>query len=82
LPQLRLLCRGIPDYTRDHLIRMLMADLGTSWWERDELMRSTARYLGFRRTGSEIKKTLKSAINGAIRRGLLEYEGTRVRKAK
>ena len=78
--ELQLLCRGIGDYTRDHLVNMLMSEIGGGWWDRDELIRSTAHHLGFRRTGSEIRKALRSAINGAIRRGLLEYDGDRVRK--
>ena len=79
---LRIAGRKLSDYTRDHLIAMLLADAGQGWWERDDLIRATARYLGFRRTGSEIKTALKSAINGAIRRDLLEPDGTRVRKAR
>lgn len=79
---LRLLCRSVGEYTREHLVRMLMSDIADGWLDRDTLIRDTARYLGFRRTGSEIRKALKSAINGAIRRGLLEYEGDRVRKAR
>ncbi len=80
--QYSLLCRSITDYTCEHLVAMLLSDMGGTWWDRDELIRCTARYLGFGRTGSEIKKALKSALNGAIRRGLLEYDGARVRKSK
>ena len=51
--------------------------MGTAWFEREELIEQTARWLGFRRTGPVIRDTLKSVINGAIRRGLLEYDGPR-----
>src|SRR4051794_22493304 len=36
--ELRALCRGIGDYTRDHLMDMLLSDIGRGWWERDDLM--------------------------------------------
>lgn len=77
---LRLLSRSIEDYTRDVLIEQLQAGMDTAWWEREDLIHSTTRWLGFRKTGPVIRKALKSAINGAIRRGLLEYEGSRVRR--
>jgi hypothetical protein len=78
--QLTLLTPTITDYTRDHLIDMLLSAIGPGWIDREDALRTTARHLGFRRTGSTITTTLKSAINGAIRRGLMEYEGPRVRK--
>ncbi len=54
--------------------------MGRKRWERDEAIRVAARRLGFARTGSRIRKAFKSAINGAIRRGLLEYDGILIRK--
>ena len=78
--KLRLLVRNIDEYSRDHLVEMLLSDL-RGWWDRDDLITATARYLGYRRTGSIIRNTLKSIINGAIRRGLLEYDGSLVRRA-
>jgi hypothetical protein len=56
--------------------------MGRKWWARDDAIRAAAHRLGFRRTGSQIRDALKSAINGAIRRGLLEYDGNRVRRLK
>lgn len=79
---LRLLCRDITQYQREFLIEQLLAGMGSTWWEREQLIDGTARFLGFRRTGPVIRDTLKSAINGAIRRGMLEHEGTRVRRTK
>lgn len=64
----------------DHLVEMLVAGMGTRWWDREDIIQATARYLGFRRTGPVILDCLKLAVNGAIRRGLLEYEGNKVRK--
>jgi hypothetical protein len=76
-----LLVRNAGDYTRDHLIEMLMASVDGSWMEREEAVRAIAKHLGFQRAGTAFKEALKSAINGAIRRGLLVYAGDRVRKA-
>jgi hypothetical protein len=79
--QYSLLCRHIDEYTRDHLIDMLITAMGSAWQTRDEAT-TAARHLGFRRTGRKIKAAFKSAINGAIRRGLLERDGTTyIRKA-
>lgn len=77
-----LLCRSIDEYTRDHLIDMLIAAMGGTWQTRDDATTAAARHLGFRRTGRKIKSAFKSAINGAIRRGLLERDGPEyIRKA-
>lgn len=78
--QYTLLVRSAADYTRDHLIDMLLASMDGGWSDRDDVVRATARHLGFRKAGSAFREEMKSAINGAIRRGLLEYEGERVRK--
>ena len=68
-------CRAIDDYSRDLLVEYLLAAMGASWWERADAMTATARHLGFRRTGKNIVAALKSAINAALRRGLLERDG-------
>jgi type I restriction enzyme S subunit len=79
---LRLLCRTIADYDRDFLLQQLTAAMGTTWWDREDLVSATARWLGFRRTGAVIQETLKATISLAIRRGLLESDGPRVRKVR
>ncbi len=79
---LELACRSIGDYSRDVLVEQLQAVMGTAWFDREELIEQTARWLGFRRTGRVIRDTLKSVINGAIRRGVLEYDGPRVRRVR
>lgn len=76
---LRLDCRSIHDYSRDELKKHLLSAMGITWWDQDEAIRVTARYLGFRRTGSAIQEAFKSAINGAIRQARLEREGGRIR---
>jgi len=72
---LRIHCRNIGEYHLDFLVEQLLAGMGGKWWTRDDLIYGTARWLGFRRTGQVIRDALKSAINAAIRRGLLERDG-------
>ena len=74
-------CREIGHYRRELLFDALLAAMGRGWTERDEAIVAATRHLGFRRTGAAIKETFKSVINGAIRRGLLEYDGSQIRKA-
>jgi hypothetical protein len=73
--ELSLLCRTIDQYERDHLIDMLLAAMGSGWWDREAAITQAARHLGFRRTGKKIAAAFKSAINAALRRGLLEKDG-------
>ena len=77
---LSILSQNIGDYSRDELIVALLSSMGVIWWEREEAIRAAARHLGFKRTGSLIRDAFKSAINGAIRRGLLEYDGELIRR--
>jgi len=70
-----LLCRGIGQYTLDHLVAMLAAAMGGVWQTRAEATTAAARHLGYRRTGHKIAAAFKSAINAAIRRGLIERDG-------
>lgn len=56
--------------------------MGRKWWKREDAFRAAARHLGYARTGSRIRDAFKSAVNGAIRRGLLEYDGQLIRRAK
>lgn len=72
----------IGHYSRDELINKLLSVMGTVWWDREEAIRAAARHLGFKRTGSLIRDAFKSAINGAIRRGLLESEGALIRRRR
>lgn len=77
-----LLGHDIGNYTRDELIDALLGAMGRGWTEREDAIRAAARWLGFQRTGRAIQEAFKSAINGAIRRGWLEYEGSQIRKSK
>jgi hypothetical protein len=64
------------------LISTVLKGMGRKWWTRDDAIRAAAHYLGFHRTGRQIREAFKSAINGAIRRALLEYDANRVRRPK
>jgi NADH:ubiquinone oxidoreductase subunit E len=79
---LSLLSRNIGDYSRDELIDTLLSVMGAVWWEREEAIRVAARHLGFKRTGSLIRDAFKSAINGAIRRDILERDGNLIRRTR
>ncbi|MEQ9411968.1 MAG: restriction endonuclease subunit S [Fuerstiella sp.] len=80
--ELSLLCRHIDEYTRDHLIDILLAAMGTGWWEQSEAIRTATGHLGYRRTGQNIEKAFKGAINAAIRRNLLERNGQELRRIR
>ena len=47
-----------------------------STYEREDVIRALARYLGFVRLTETIRQPIKSAINSAIRQGILGYEGS------
>lgn len=76
----RLDARSIADYSQDECVAALLASLARGWTEREDAIRAATRYLGFRRTGPALHAAFKSAINGAIRRGLLEYDKELIRK--
>lgn len=77
---LALLCRHVDEYETDHLIAMLLAAMGTTWWDEDDAIRATARHLGYRRAGRKIVAAMESAIRTAIRRGVLERDGDCLRR--
>lgn len=76
----RILCRNIGEYQPAFLREMFLAAIGRGWWDREDAIVEAARFLGFRRTGPEIRRAFKSAINSAIRAGLLERDGPRIRR--
>lgn len=73
--ELRLFARNLGDYHRDDLKASFLSAIGRGWVERDEAVRLLARWLGFARTGSEMKLVGKSLMNGLVREGELETEG-------
>jgi hypothetical protein len=77
-----LLVRSAADYSRDHLIDALMASMNGGWTDREAAVRATAKHLGFQKAGTAFKEAMKSAINGAIRRRLVEVAGPRLRRCR
>jgi hypothetical protein len=78
---LKLLARSIDEYDRSFLKDQFLAALGGKrWTERDDAIRNLARWLGYRRTGQTIEETGRSLINGLLREGRLESQGTQIRK--
>jgi predicted helicase len=78
---LRLATRSIDDFYRDDLKEQFLAALqGRQWTERKDAITAFARWLGFRRTGPAIDETGRSLINGLLREGLLEAQGSRIRR--
>jgi hypothetical protein len=79
--EIRIDSRTIEDYGRDSLKDQFLASLqGRAWMEREDAIKSFARWLGFRRTGPAIDETGRSLINGLIREDRLEADGTRIRR--
>jgi hypothetical protein len=72
---------GIDDWTRDELIDALCSVMrrGNNY-ERDEAIKLAATHLGFKRVGKKVDEAFRSAINGAIRRGLVAYKGNLIRR--
>lgn len=74
-----LVCLHTPameSYERDELIDVFKSVMRKNQeYEREDVMRALANYLGFRRLTDTVREPIKSAINGAIRRGLLGYQG-------
>ncbi len=73
---LRALTATMADYTREELRDALVSVMrkGTTY-DREEVIYAVAHHLGFRRTPEAVRTPIKSAINSAIRQGLLRYEG-------
>jgi hypothetical protein len=75
-------CRHISYYPRARLRNALVSAIGYTWTEQSEAIRQAAHYLGFRRAGPAIHQAFISAINGAIRQGLLERDGRHLRAVR
>ena len=79
--ELSLLNRSISEYQLDFLKEQFLASLeGHAWKEREDAIRDFARWLGYSRTSEQIDENARSIINGLIRQGKIEAEGTRVRR--
>jgi len=71
---------SIRDFDRDALKAALLAVVGKDWIERDDAIRAAAQRLGFARLGKRIRAAFASAVNGLIRQGRLEYDGSLIRR--
>jgi len=79
---LRLSARNIEQYERNLLKEQFLASLsGRPWIERDDAIRTFARWMGFRRTGRSIDETVRSLVNGLVREKRVERDGSRIRRA-
>jgi type I restriction enzyme, S subunit len=68
--------RTLADCTRDSLKKDFEFAIGRGWISREDAIRALARWLGFRRVGPVIDETARSLINGLIREGRLEADGS------
>ena len=68
---------SLTDYTREELRDTLCSVMRKgSTYDREVVIQSATQYLGFRRVTGNARTALKSAINSAIRQGILNYEGS------
>lgn len=75
----RTLTLTMDDYTLEALRDTLTAVMrkGTTY-EREDVIRAVAHHLGFQRIREETRQPIKSAINSAIRQGMLGYDGATI----
>lgn len=80
-----LVCLHTPSmetYERDELIDAFHSVMRKNLsYEREDVIRSLANHLGFRRLTDTVREPIKSAINAAIRRGVLDYKGELIWRA-
>lgn len=68
--------RTLDAYTRDELIGVIPSVLRKGQAvDRDELMKAILHHLAFQRLTDPAHEALRSALNGAVRRGVLQAEG-------
>ena len=62
-------------YERDELIATLISVMQKNReYDREDVIYAVARHLGFERMRETVTSPIRSAINGAIRRGILSYQ--------
>ena len=65
------------DYDRDELIDTLLSVMRKNReYDREDVIYAVAKHLGFERMRETVTSPIRSAINGAIRRGIIGYQGT------
>jgi len=66
----------IDDWSRDELVDALGSVMRRrAEYDREDAIKLAASHLGFKRVGKNIDAAFRSAINGAIRGGVLGYKG-------
>ena len=74
-------CREIDHYPPERLKGYILVAIGREWNNREEVVGATARYLGFKQTGENIRHQVLLLIARLVREGALEEdEKQRVRK--
>ena len=67
---------AMADYDREVLIDTLVSVMRKNReYEREDVYRAVANHLGFRRLTDTVRTPIKCAIYGAIRQGVLDYQG-------
>ncbi len=67
------------EYTRDELVDTIRSVMRQGCnYDREDVIAAVAAHLGFARITATVRDPIKSAINAAIRRGLLDYDGPTV----
>jgi 2,4-dienoyl-CoA reductase-like NADH-dependent reductase (Old Yellow Enzyme family) len=70
---------SMADYTLEELREALCSVMKKgAAYEREDVIEGVARHLGFSRLKETVRAPIKSAINSAIRQGLLGYEGNEI----
>lgn len=73
----RALTGSLNDYTREDLRETLISVMRKrTSYDREDVIHAVAHHLGFRRVTENARSAMKSAINSAIRQGILGYEGS------
>lgn len=73
----RLATSTMSDYTLEELRNTLGSVMRKgATYDREDVIQAAAHYLGFQRLTDTIRHPLKSAINSAIRQGILGYDGS------
>ena len=79
----RALTLTMNDYTRGELRDTLSSVMRKrTSYDREDVIYAVAHYLGFSRVKKAVRNPIKSAINSAIRQGILSYEGQLVWREK
>jgi type I restriction enzyme, S subunit len=67
-------CTSIVDYTRDELVETVISVTNMNCiYTREELIYAVSDHLGFRRVTDATRDTMKSTINAALRRNIVEH---------